>query len=58
MTVVVVDSATRLERVSETEGISRFAEVYYGWPTGRIFEHPSSVDESAIDIAEAYKLSH
>lgn len=50
---VVVDGATRLERVSENDGISSFAEVYYGWPTGRIYEHAS--EDSSIDIAEAFK---
>lgn len=52
---VVVDSATRLERISETEGLSHFAEFYYGWPTGRTYDHAS--EASSIDIAEAFKLA-
>ena len=50
---VVVDGVTRLERISEKNGVSKFAEVYYGWKTGNTFEASSSA--SANEVAEAFK---
>lgn len=50
---VVVDGATRLVRVSEKSGVSKFAEVYCGWKTGNTFEAASTA--SAEEVAEAFK---
>lgn len=50
---VVVDGATRLERVSEDAGVVRYAEVYYGWKTGNLFDF--AADLSAGDVAEAFR---
>lgn len=50
---VVVNGSTRLERIGEVGEVTRFAEVYYGWKTGNVFEFPSSL--SASDVAEAFR---
>ena len=52
---VVVDSATRLERVSENAGVSKFAEVYYNWPTGFVVDLPATA--STTEIVEGYKAA-
>lgn len=52
---VVVDGATRLERVSTVDATARYAEVYCGWKTGNLFDFPS--DMSAGTVAETFRTA-
>jgi len=51
--VVDVDSVTRLDKISETDGITQYAEVYHGFKTGNTFEYASTAHSE--EVRQAYK---
>ena len=52
---VVIDSAIRLERVFESDTVAKFAEIYYGWPTGTIID--VEADATARRVEDVYRAT-